>query len=101
MRSNSALKRYDPYPKCVTNPTKVVPSTSKTISNSEITILKIGSQANLNKNMNNNNQENKKNKLEQLVSKVNEWVVESSNEITNKSQILPDEKNRQNMIQKE
>jgi hypothetical protein len=92
MRSNSAFKRYKPYPKCVTNPTKVVPSTSKTISNSEIKIVKIGSQANLNKNTNNNNQDNKEYKQQQSVSKVNEWVVESSNEITNKSQILPDEK---------
>jgi hypothetical protein len=92
MKSHSAIKRYEPYRKCLPNSTEVEPSTSRTISNSEITIVKIGSQANSSKNWNIINQENKENKLKQSESKVNEWVIERSNEITNKSQIEPDEK---------
>lgn len=88
MRSNTVFKRYEPYPKCVPNPTKVVPSSSKTISNSEITIVKIGSQGISSKNINKNNKENKENIQKQSVLKVDGWVLESSNEIANK----PDEK---------
>ena len=85
MRSNSVIKRYEPYPKCVPNPTKVVPSSSKTISNSEITIVKIGSQELSSININKINIENKENIQKQSLSKVNEWVLESSNEIANKT----------------
>jgi len=92
MRSNSAFKRYEPYPKCVPNPTRVIPSTSKTISNSEITIVKIGSQVNSNSKINKNNTENKENKQKLSDSKVNEWVLASPNEIAHKPQILDEKK---------
>ncbi len=46
MTNNSAYKRYEPYPKCVSNPIEVMPSTSKTISNSEKGIKRTKSQGN-------------------------------------------------------